>query len=460
MLQPINKLPPEIISYIARSVIGKNDEHPGSIVPLTNVCRYWRGAIISTPENWTLIYSEQRGLAKLSLERAKAARLVVSLLFPLKEEFINLLLPRIHNIVSLSCDGFYPAGELVQLFPNFPRSMPLLRSLVLDIGTGPRGQVDPVQADPFDFSTVTMLTELSLSFVPLLPSIRALRTLTKLTLFDRHFRVHVDTLLSFLEENRSLENASLTIEFKDPSLCLSERRSPIETGLRDLSITGYDVIGVRALTSGIALQKGATLTLDIYRCGEDAGLTKIFSGVPATHLSNVLFPTFMEYRHSPRRIRLLGPDGSFSYEGRDDSEIPFEEFAVLSLAGIRELRLDCTGSWILAHFRLSFFPALEVLAIDSGSSLSFLSPELPGSENSPLLRTLAFLDFSITEDFMATLTQIAIHREQNMLTSPLRRISIVNNRWQFVPYTTVEYLMKHVSVVEVVKGAKFPEDLS
>src|SRR5882762_10368238 len=78
-LRPVNRLPPEIISYIARNVLGNSAVDTASIIPLTHVCRYWRDSIISMPENWALISSDWRKLAELSLERAKAAPLSVRL---------------------------------------------------------------------------------------------------------------------------------------------------------------------------------------------------------------------------------------------------------------------------------------------------------------------------------------------------------------------------------------------
>ena len=75
MIQPVNWLPPEILSQIARDVPEEQDKDARTIIPLTYVCRYWRDSIISIPENWTLISTRSRGLVVLSFERAKAAPL-------------------------------------------------------------------------------------------------------------------------------------------------------------------------------------------------------------------------------------------------------------------------------------------------------------------------------------------------------------------------------------------------
>ena len=450
----MNRLPPEIISCIARCTLGDRDFDVLPIIPLTHVCRYWRDSIISAPQNWTLISSYERRLAELSLKRAKAASLAIHLEFQFEREFLDLLRPHVRSTTSLSCEGFNVVEELVQALPHFPESTPKLRSLALAERST---RTEWGLVDPFEFSTHTMLRELSLSYVPLLPSFLSLKTLTKFSLCDRDFQLPLDTLLSFLEENRSLESATFRIKFAEPPLACSQRRTPVGNRLRHLFIMAYNVANIRPLISNIALRKEATLALKLYY-GEE-GLTEIFSGVPMRHLSNLSSPTFMEYRHSPRNVRLLGADGSFSYEGPGDSDAPFEGFPLLPLANIRELRLKCCGSWILTDFRPSFFPSLEVLAIDGGSSISFLFPELPSSTPSPLLRTLAFLDCVITEDFMATLTQIALHRRNNASTS-LHRVVVIDSKRQFPPAASVKRLREHVPVVEVFEGKEFPKDLS
>ena len=434
---------------IAQCALADGDLDPISIIPLTQVCQYWRDSFTSTPENWSLICSERPELAELSLERVKAAPLTVFLLFTLDREFADLLLPYVQNIVSLSCVGFLSMEQLTQTLPYFPKSTPSLRSLSLASGSGQADWSHPV--DPFDFSTHTALSELSLSYVPLFPSILSLRTLTKLSLFDDDFQLPLDTLLNFFGENRSLESATLAIKFVEPPLSRSQRQTPIKNELKHLSIGSNDTTTIRALISSIALQKGGTLEID---SGNSAGLTHIFSGVSKNKLSILSSPTFMEYRHSQTSIRLLGPNGSFSYGSYTNSETPFDEFPILQLSSIRELRLQCHGPRTLTSFRLSFFPSLEILAINGCSSESFLSPVLPDPASSPSLRTLAFMDCDIAEDFLAHLAQIALYREK------LRRVVIIDSNGQFPPAASIQRLRECVPVVEVLEGKEFPKDLS
>jgi hypothetical protein len=465
-LRTINRLPPEIISHIARHTLGEDDVDARPIVPLTHVCQYWRDSIVSTPDNWSLIFSNRRKLAELSLERAKAVPLTIRLdLGRLKEEpgFFDLLLAHVEDTVSFSCMGFHSIKELTQALPNFPKSMPNLRSLVLGheaiLGVDRRKPIDP-----FDFSTHIALKELSLSHIPLFSSILNLRTLTTLSLCDPYFDLPIDTLLSFLEENRSLESVSLTIKFAEPSLRRSRRPSPLENTLQRLSVSGVGAVDIRALVSSIALRKGATLETH-YNGHQHAGLTAIFSEVSTAHLPSLTSPIFMEYQSSETRrgVRLLGPDGSFSYDDGVIGEGFLTDIALLKFASIRELRLGCRGPGTLTKFRLRYFHSLEVLAIDGNRVPLSLTSMFPDPVYPPLLKTLAFLDCCyIPEDFLAKLAQIALDRQQdNPSTFGLDRVVIMDSEGHWPPSAaSIELLRKYVPVVEVLVGSEFPKDLS
>ena len=456
-LRPINRLPPEIVSYIARSVFEDNDIDTRSIVPLTHVCRYWRDSIISMPENWTLISNKRRKLAELSLARAKAAPLTITLnLLESNQGLLDLLPPYIPNVASLTCDGFYTIEDLIQALPNLPGSMPKLRSLDLrkTIHANWNRSIDP-----FDFSAHTKLRELSLTSIPLFPSILRIRTLTEFSLIDYFFPLHIDTLLSFLEENHSLEDATFDIEFTEHSLCRSRRRTPVGNGLRRLSIFCEDTIIIRALISSIALRKGAAL--EIHHYGNDTKLSDILSGVPATHLPNLSSSTFMEYQTSLslRSIRLLGPDGSFLYEGGGKKEALFGEFPLLPLVSVREFHLSYRSSWSQTRLQLSSFPSLEVLVVDCGVDNTPLFISLPNPASSPFMKTLVFLDCVITKGFMIELSQLAAYRKKTASAS-LRRVVIANSPGNQLPgVALVDRLKKHVPVVEVAEGRELPEDL-
>ena len=172
---------------------------------------------------------------------------------------------------------------------------------------------------------------------------------------------------------------------------------------------------------------------------------------------------------------MLGPGGSFSYINTDDIHPLFgEEFPLLPLATIRELRLKYRGSWVPPEFRLSSFPSLEILVVDGhdggdcftngGGSIPntpavpSLSSVSPNPASPPSLKTLAFLDCVITEDFMIKLARVALDRK-NYASNSLRRVVIMNSKGRFPSAGSIERLRKYVPAIEVLEGKEFPKDL-
>ena len=115
--------------------------------------------------------------------------------------------------------------------------------------------------DPFESSAYT-LRGLKLFLIPLYPSFLNSRSLKWLDLCDRQCNLHLDTILDFLEENRSVIITRLGIRFVEHSLRGSRRRAPIQNRLRYLAITCGDAMDGQALISSIALSKGAQLKVD------------------------------------------------------------------------------------------------------------------------------------------------------------------------------------------------------
>ena len=251
--------------------------------------------------------------------------------------------------------------------------MPNLRSLSLS-GCADRGR----SVDPSGLLTTT-LTHLSLTNTALYPEFLRLRALTGLTLRNRRLDLHRNTLLEFLEENRSLERATLDIKFTHLHLRASWARPvTIVNRLRYLSMRCSNAVDSKALLSGMALRKGAHLEISCH--DQDGGLNDVLPGVPVVRFSNLMSPTFMEYQSCSRSIRLLRPNGNFSFENPISSDDPFVESPLLSLDNIRELHLRHRtmkeGSQPLNPlvFRPSFFPALRTLAVDYETEFHTSSP--------------------------------------------------------------------------------------
>ncbi|EMD36651.1 hypothetical protein CERSUDRAFT_123754 [Gelatoporia subvermispora B] len=93
--QPVNRLPPEIltiifqriaslVSAICKSKCGdpcRHRTHDNAVVPLSHVCRYWRSVALSTPHLWRQIVVRRQSveLLKTSVERSRNVPLTVEL---------------------------------------------------------------------------------------------------------------------------------------------------------------------------------------------------------------------------------------------------------------------------------------------------------------------------------------------------------------------------------------------
>ena len=421
-----------------------------SIIPLTHVCRYWRESIISTPENWTLISCKNEDMTAVCLKRAKAAPLEITVHMDTGAPSPDLLSPYLHNTRTLAV-SFPPAiGELTEVFPNFPQSIPTLRSLKLVwVWDVDRDRT----IDPFE-SFVPPLQHLYLAGIPLYPSLLGLRTLTEVTIRFSRFDFHLDTLLDFLEGNPSLESATLDIHFLNPSLLSSQRKTAMKNNLRHLYIDCDEKVDVQALISSIPLPRGADLDVIIRDELQHATLDSFLPEIFSAHLSNPPLPTFFRLGHiiRCREIKLGGPGGSISFHGLSWLGVSFADFAVLPLSDVREVHIYYYPGHTLKPpvFYPSYFPALETLIINcSAHVLDVLSALLSNSSPSPSLKTIRFLNCDLSEDLMKRLTKFASERQNIPTSTRLHRVQIVHREGAFPSVASIGKLRKYVKIVEV-----------
>jgi len=371
-----------------------------------------------------------------------------------KPGFVGLITPCFHNVETLEFRNLMTVDDLNRTLPNFPQTMPNLRSLGLSLSdSGPDWDSS---IDPFGIFSST-LTHLFLRDIPLYPSFLNLRTLTQLTLYNYRFGLPLDTLLTMLEENRSLERVILRIHFTKRSLRDSQRRAPIRNQLPHLSVTYYDAEVAKALISRTPLQRGAKL--EIYSLDKNVGLGNLLSSISATFLGNLASTTHIE--SCGRSIRMLGPNGSFSFSGLSVSEMSLAGLSPLSFSKVQELHLERGASATsLRVFDPSLFPALETLAIKHYTNvLAGLSALLSTPASSPMLKTLAFLDCNLSEDFMKELTRFVSDRK-GTVSAWLYRVIIVHPCGTFPSAASIHALGRHLPVVDVRFGTKLPTDLT
>ena len=404
-----------------------------------------------------MISGKNEDMAAVCLKRAKAAPLKITLRMPLGSSFLDIFAPYLQNTRTLVARYLWRIEELMNVFPNFPQSMPNLRSLELEqmLGADLEQKVDPFE------SFVPALEQLVLTSIPLFPSLLGLGTLTEFTITS-DFDLHLDTLLDFLEGNRSLERVALWTNFTDHSLLESRRENPMKNQLRYLLIASCDKRVVQALIRSIPLQRGATLHIRLST--GDSILSDFLPDISSAHLSKPPSPTFFQlgYGSFYNNVILDGPGGKLSFDGI--SLVSFAALVVLPLTNVREVRLSYRETWPATlgppTFYPSYFPALETLTVDKADALGALSALLSNSPPSPSLKTIGFLNCDLPEDFMEELTRFASERQIISTSTWLHRVQIVHSDGVFPSAASIRRLRKCVKVVEVRMEDDFSMDLT
>ena len=399
-------------------------------------------------------------MVAVSLERAKAAPLQISLLMPKAEtytSFPNILIPYFQNTRNLIVRTPSSTDAFAKVLPDFPQSMPALQSLVME--AIPNWDRFPDLFEQF----VPPLKYLMLMDVPLYPSLLSLRSLTEFTIQDYQLDLHIDTLLDFLEGNKSLESADLAIYFVDASLSASRRRSPIRNQLRHLSIRYGSVRDIRTLVSSIPLRRGAELS--IYVGDQTAKLGDIFPDISTMHPSNLPGPTFLEMQeyHCAAQLLLRGPGGALQAYRPSPPEKSFLDFVALPsvpFTSVREIRLLCyyetTLSALVSH--LPHSPLLETLVVGYGVNLQHvLSPLLYNPSSLPSLKTLAIINCDLSEDFMEELIKFASERKSANTTACIDYVLILHGYGTFPSDASIDRLKGCVRIVDTRAEYSLPE---
>ena len=395
---------------------------------------------------------------ELSLERSKEAPLRLSLdKVQLRRipRFMDHVTPHIHKIESLEFVNLATVRNLEKAFPNLPMTMPKLRVLSLSHSGTPPNWGRP-STDPSG-SLSSTLTHLSLHNIPLYPPFLNIRTLTEFTLRNNEFELPLDTLLTFLEENRSLERVFLEISFPGPSLVDSQRQTPIVNQLQHLSVIYTFAEDAEALISRIPLRRGANLEIECR--GEGEQLDELLSSTSTTHLGNLESPTYLESGETS--VRISGPNGRLSFVSSFKVGLPFSS---LTLDSIREFRIVYPKERGSTTCQREFHPKalspfLEALAIEYDPDVSpTLSWWFADPESSPSLKTLAFLDCDLSEDFMKEL-RCFVSSRKDTASAPLYRVIIVSSSGKFPKAASIRALGRQVAVVEVRFGTELPKNL-
>ena len=111
-------------------------------------------------------------------------------------------------------------------------------------------------------------------------------------------------------------------------------------------------------------------------------------------------------------------------------------------------------------FRPPLLPALETFTVTRETGmLRLLFPLFSNPSSSPSLKTLAFLDCNLTNEFMKELAQFIANRK-NTTSVWLHRVVIVNSNGNLPSPGSIDALREGVPVVDVRVARELRTDLT
>ena len=461
-LQPVNRLPPEVLASCATFV---SDTDPRPILPLTHVCRYWRRSITSNPKIWASIATGWRWLTTLCLERAGAVPLDVDITVSdirSDEDFLEPLLPQTSRIGSLRLAGYSTIETVAGDLPGFfHSSMQNLTSLELQ-QTTESAELFPLNGTPIPpiFQNVARLESLRLTRTPLYPTLLSITSLRELKLLGYTSLFRFGTFLGLLKSNPGLECVALDIQFFPDSVKATSAGKVHLPRIRFLSITCSKPIDPKGLLSSISLPRGVHLEVVSTQADQSIKLGS-FLPSPPTALLELLAPiTTIKTRLIPQELHIFGNGSVFTFRSPKFLFDIHTELELFPGAAVRELYTSVgprtyTVNGLSGPLRL--LPALETLAFSNTAfPLGLLSALTEKPVLCPALKTLAFFDCRIDSSVMNKLGE-AITERRNSMAARLYRVVIVNSTGTPPDLASIRELRKSVPCVEARVDDKLPD---
>jgi len=131
-VQPMNLLPPEMVSRVAAYLIDEAEYYRPLLVA-THVSRYWRETILGCSSLWTSIDSRHPRLAVVCMERSSTSRLSVKLRPNVTEDFVSNL--QLHTRRIRALDIKMPPSDFQKLLPQLDPLSIKLESMALDLSS-------------------------------------------------------------------------------------------------------------------------------------------------------------------------------------------------------------------------------------------------------------------------------------------------------------------------------------
>jgi hypothetical protein len=462
LLQPVNRLPPEVLAYCATFV---SDTDPRPIISLTHVCRYWYKVICSSPRNWGLIGTRWRRLASLCLERAKAAPLAADIVVSESREdesFLRALLPHVPRIGSLRLTEYSSVEAVVHDLPGLFDS-PILNLVSLELQQS-EAPIHPFPSNrtpaPSVFQNVRALKSLRLTQTPIYPALFKIASLVELKLTGYTSPFDFETFVTFLGSHLALELVDLDLRFAIGSVWRTPVRKVRLTRLRHLSIACPEAIDSKGLLSCIPLPRGTHLEVFFNKPGGYVNLTSLLPSY-LKGMRKLLHPiSTIKTRYTPPMLHLSGNNSVLSLNALGCQLALYSGISQYSTAAVREFHLnihprsftDNRLLWVLERL-----PALEILAIIE-TAFPLGAPRMLARKPllCPSLKTIAFFNCGIPEGVIKELGN-AIATRRDSFATQLYRVVIIDSTAVLPNLKVIQRLMRSVPCVEVRADNELPD---
>ncbi|KAF9649587.1 hypothetical protein BDM02DRAFT_3113635 [Thelephora ganbajun] len=207
-LQPMNLLPPEMVSRIATHLIDEIEYYRPLLVA-THVSRYWRETILGCSSLWTSIDSRHPNLAIICMERSNNAKLTVRLRPNVTLDFVSNL--QLHTRRIKALDIRMPPSDFQKLLPQLDPHLIRLESMTLDLNS-----VYPLPCfsfPPLLSLDVSGLKELKVQNISLIPPFFHPTNLSKLSITSSDGWLSI--FLDLIAANPHLEEIFITSRASD-----------------------------------------------------------------------------------------------------------------------------------------------------------------------------------------------------------------------------------------------------
>ena len=369
-LQPMNLLPPEMVSRIAAYLIDEV-EYYRPLLAATHVSRYWRETILGCSSLWTSIDSRHPRLAIICMERSNTARLAVKLRPSATLDFISKLRLHLGRIKAL--DIKMPPSDFQTLLPQLNPDSMRLESMTLDLNS-----VYPlpcVSFPPLLSLDMSGLKVLKVQNVSLMPPFFFPTNLSKLSIISSDGCL--STLLDLIAANPHLEEILIISRVSGLNYPLGDIISLPHLRMLNVALPWH---AIRILLRRVSLPPGTNLIVTTAMHGQDQKeFLPTLLPEALDPLQNLLRIETLTYHYfqianyqtlcgsSSSQTRSHPSSGGGSFTFRWPAFARFDlVFSPLSLSHVRhlQLNLDCVYSFRTAQIEPVDRTACQNVCID------------------------------------------------------------------------------------------------